>query len=127
MKKDSAAATVTAALQRTAIFPLALLLLVACGQKGPLQLPGQSKDTPWPFRPSAPASPPGAAKDAPGAASGNNADGASANRTDTGGPTSAATPNQGGGTGTGNDGAASGTSAQEAAPAKTETGSQGPK
>jgi len=30
---------------------LAMLLLGACGQKGPLYIEGHSKDTPWPMKP----------------------------------------------------------------------------
>jgi predicted small lipoprotein YifL len=33
-----------------AVAALASALLAACGQKGPLFLPGHSKDTPWPLR-----------------------------------------------------------------------------
>ncbi len=33
-----------------AVAALAAALLAACGQKGPLFLPGHSKDTPWPLR-----------------------------------------------------------------------------
>jgi predicted small lipoprotein YifL len=32
-------------------------LLDACGQKGPLVLPGHAKDTPWPLPPSAAGTP----------------------------------------------------------------------
>ncbi len=42
-----------------------MLALAGCGQKGPLFLPGHSKDTPWPLPPSAAAPPP--ADGAPGA------------------------------------------------------------
>jgi predicted small lipoprotein YifL len=49
---------------------LAVGLLAACGQKGPLQLPGHGKDTPWPVRTGTPApgpdSPPNPASQDPG-------------------------------------------------------------
>ncbi len=48
MKVNHAARTIAAA-----ILVPALIVLVACGQKGPLYLPGHSKDTPWPVRPDA--------------------------------------------------------------------------
>jgi len=32
---------------------LAAVLLAGCGQKGPLWVPGHSKNTPWPMKPSA--------------------------------------------------------------------------
>ncbi|HXY22642.1 MAG TPA: lipoprotein [Burkholderiaceae bacterium] len=49
---------------------VALALLTACGQKGPLFLPGHSKDTPWPVRtnPPAPGAAPGPGAAAPGSA-----------------------------------------------------------
>ncbi len=39
-----------AAAARTRWALVALMLLAACGQKGPLMVPGHSKDTPWPMR-----------------------------------------------------------------------------
>ncbi len=39
----------SAPIARTAAW-LVLAALAACGQKGPLYLPGHSKDTPWPTR-----------------------------------------------------------------------------
>lgn len=55
MAKPSEAALALGANQRCAILIAALLLLTACGQKGPLYLPGHSKDTPWPVRTNPPA------------------------------------------------------------------------
>ena len=46
----------------------AALALAACGQKGPLYLPGHSKDTPWPLRSEAPAAGGAAPPAAPGSA-----------------------------------------------------------
>lgn len=50
-------ATASRAALARGLLPLALALLVltGCGQKGPLQLPGYGKDTPWPVRPKDPA------------------------------------------------------------------------
>jgi predicted small lipoprotein YifL len=44
---------------------LAALLLGACGQKGPLWVPGHSKNTPWPMKPAASGADPGAPAPAP--------------------------------------------------------------
>lgn len=37
--------------RRVVALTLAAALLAACGQKGPLWVPGHSKDTPWPMKP----------------------------------------------------------------------------
>lgn len=66
MAKPSEAALAPGANRRCAILIVALLLLTACGQKGPLYLPGHSKDTPWPVRTNPPAT--GAAAGQGGAA-----------------------------------------------------------
>jgi predicted small lipoprotein YifL len=95
-----------------------MLVLVACGQKGPLQLPGQAKDTPWPVRTSTPANPSAAPQSTPTTGSGSRTDGA-------GGPTSATTPGAGGGSGTGPSGAAGGPGAPEAVPDKRGSDSPG--
>jgi len=50
---------------------LALLVLTGCGQKGPLQLPGYGKDTPWPVPPKARPADSDAAKGAASAGAGN--------------------------------------------------------
>lgn len=71
------------------------LLLGACGQKGPLYLPGHSKDTPWPLR-----------QDSPKPAAGANAPaGGSTNAKDSGNPA-----------GSGSDGTQGATSAGSASP-----------
>jgi len=63
------------------LIPLLILGLGACGQKGPLQIPGQSKDTPWPVRlppgpaPAAPPADPQAVPSSNGAAAGASAGG----------------------------------------------------
>jgi len=59
MKRNFAAVVRAAAEHRLWPPVLALLLLGACGQKGPLVLPGYGKDTPWPVPPAA--QPPAAA------------------------------------------------------------------
>jgi predicted small lipoprotein YifL len=50
---------------RAIILPALLAAITACGQKGPLVLPGHSKDTPWPVRANPPASDAGGAKSTP--------------------------------------------------------------
>ncbi|HXY22207.1 MAG TPA: lipoprotein [Burkholderiaceae bacterium] len=55
MAKPSKGALALGANRRCATLIVALLLLTACGQKGPLYLPGHSKDTPWPVRTNPPA------------------------------------------------------------------------
>ncbi|HYB51968.1 MAG TPA: lipoprotein [Burkholderiaceae bacterium] len=67
MKFRSTANVFSAAVRQSAALALALLLLAACGQKGPLVLPGHSKDTPWPLPPNPPA---GSAAAAPAGAGG---------------------------------------------------------
>jgi predicted small lipoprotein YifL len=60
---------------RAAAPALFFFLLAACGQKGPLQMPGYGKDTPWPMRRPATAGAPAA--NTPGGASADAATGAS--------------------------------------------------
>jgi len=72
MGKLSTATIATKNNRRYAPLAVAFLLLVACGQKGPLYLPGHSKDTPWPVptNPPAPSAAPGPAAAAPSTAEG---------------------------------------------------------
>jgi len=105
MKMNHAARTIAAACKTAAILVPALTFLVACGQKGPLYLPGHSKDTPWPVRP----------------------DGASTNPSATGNPSPAG--GTGGGstaaTSAGDSGTANGSKSDDNTPADTGGSSAG--
>jgi|GEM_PF-2423024 predicted small lipoprotein YifL len=104
MKMNHAARTIAAACKAAAILVPALTFLVACGQKGPLYLPGHSKDTPWPVRP----------------------DGASANPSAAGNPSPAG--DTGGGTaasGASDSGTANGSKSGDSTPAEAGGGSAG--
>jgi len=99
MKRLSAGTMLAQAGRGCASLLAALLLLSACGQKGPLYLPGHGKDTPWPVRsnPSAAGTAAGEGAPAPGTSPSNSAQALTApeGRNDVGG----ASPTGGSGNG----------------------------
>ena len=54
MKYDPAKRASRPICRAALLVPVLLGLLAACGQKGPLVLPGHGKDTAWPVRPDSP-------------------------------------------------------------------------